>query len=64
MISRHVDVIAIGLLLLALAFCEQFRRAASFQLNAVHRAGFNRRDGSIIVIPPAPPRPPFPFARD
>jgi hypothetical protein len=64
MISRHVDVIAIGLLLLALAFCEQFRRAAAFQLNAVHRVGFTRRNGSIIVIPPDPPRPPFPFTRD
>ena len=64
MIGRHVDVIAIGLLLLALAFCEQFRRAAAFQLNAVHRTGFTSRNGSIIVIRPVSPRPPFPFARD
>jgi hypothetical protein len=65
MISRHIDVIAIGLLLLGLAFCEQFRRAAAFQINTIHRVGISsHRDGAIVLVPPVSPRPPFPFARD
>lgn len=64
MIGRHVDVIAIGLLLLALTLCQQFRRVAAVHLNTLHHAGFTSRDRTIIVIPPVAPRPPFPFARD
>jgi threonine dehydrogenase-like Zn-dependent dehydrogenase len=62
MIQRHVDLIAIGSLLLALAFCLQIRRVAVVELNSPHRIAFIRHSGgSYVVIPPAPPRFHCPF---
>jgi hypothetical protein len=52
MIARHVDLIAIGLLLLAMAFFAQVRRATVLELNTQHRVGFSHRNGSIILVPP------------
>ncbi len=58
MISRHVDLIAIGLLLLVLAFCTQVRRAGVLEISS-RRIGFTKcPNGSFIVIPPQ--RPPAP----
>ena len=65
MMAKHVDLIAVGLLLLGMAAATQVRRAVALECNLPHRISItSHRDGSIIVIPPAPPRSPLPFTRD
>ena len=65
MIDRHVDLIAVALLVIGMAICAQMRRTAALELNVARRNGFiNHRNSTIIVVPPAPPRPTLPFTRD
>jgi hypothetical protein len=55
--SKHVDLIALGLLLLAFAFFARLHEVASMEIarNHVFRA-FPVRP--IVVVPPHVPRPP------
>ncbi|MBV8072274.1 MAG: hypothetical protein JO270_20395 [Acidobacteriaceae bacterium] len=64
MISRHVDLIAIGVLLFAMAFYSQVRRVAALHYQSLHRPGFTTYRNSIIVVPPVPPRPQLPFTNE
>ncbi|MBV8551784.1 MAG: hypothetical protein JOY54_10815 [Acidobacteriaceae bacterium] len=65
MISKHIDLIAIGLLLLALAFSLHVRSVAVFECGTPHRITINSRSaGSVIVVPPAPHLPSVPLTRD
>ncbi|HEY7306452.1 MAG TPA: hypothetical protein VH601_20170 [Bryobacteraceae bacterium] len=63
--SRNIDIIAVGLILLGFALFTQARNAFRFEV-ASHRVGiFHRPYGPVIVIPdPPPPPPPIPFTRD
>lgn len=65
MIARHVDLIAIGLLLLGMAFYARVRYIVALECNLSRSMSImSHRDGSILVVPPAPPRPQLPFTRD
>jgi hypothetical protein len=65
--TRNVDIIAIGLILLGFAIFTQARNTVRFEVTS-HRVGvFHRPYGPVVVIPgppPAPHVPPIPFTRD
>ncbi|HSU59974.1 MAG TPA: hypothetical protein VLI55_11725 [Bryobacteraceae bacterium] len=65
--SRNIDIIAVGLILLGFAVFTQTRNAFRFEVTS-HRLGFFHQPyGPIVVIPdppPAPHVPPIPFTRD
>jgi uncharacterized membrane protein len=63
--SRNVDIIAVGLILLGFALFMQARNVFRFEV-ASHRVGaFYRPYGPVIVVPEPPSAPPpVPFTRD
>lgn len=65
--SRNIDIIAVGLILLGFAVFTEARNAFRFEVTT-HRVGvFHPPYGPVVVIPdppPAPTVPAIPFTRD
>ncbi len=61
MILKHVDLIAIGVLLFAFACYTNVRKAVRFEISSHRAAIIHRRYGPVIVIPNAPH---IPLTRD
>jgi hypothetical protein len=62
MIRKHVDLIAIGLLLGGIAIYSHARTFVSLEMNSSKRMVFVHRHSDSRVIAPAVPR--IPFTRD
>ncbi len=61
MIRKHVDLIAIGLLLGGIAVYTHVRSLMLFEFDPGRRMGFTNYHRSTVVIPDIPP---LPYTRD
>ena len=62
MISKHVDLVAVGLVLFGMALVSHAEHFAFFTIQPRHRIVVYDRSGSPRVI--VPPLPPIPYTRD
>ena len=66
--TRNVDIIAVGLILLGFAVFTQARNAVRLEVTSHHVGIFHHRPYGPVVVIPDPPHaphvPPIPFTRD
>ncbi|MBV9082534.1 MAG: hypothetical protein JOZ62_07665 [Acidobacteriaceae bacterium] len=61
MIRKHVDLIAIGILLCGIAVYSQARHVVVFEINSAKRIAFTQSRCPTVVIPRVPR---IPYTRD
>ncbi len=61
MIRKHIDLIAVGVLLCGIALYYHARSLVVFEFDPGHRIGFTQYRHPVVV---APPMPRIPFTRD